>query len=96
MDKIALDVVLLPSDQIMDAAIGINRKLIKSFGRHIVLNKKKCVPHISLVMGTMDKKYINEVRDCLKNLSKSTPPLKLKASALYSKKKLLWKDSYRA
>ena len=50
MAKIAVDVVLLPSEEMMDKAIEINRELLKRFDNKIILNKENCLPHISLAI----------------------------------------------
>ena len=44
MAKIAIDVVLLLSDEMMDKAIEINKELLKDFEGDIILDKEKCLP----------------------------------------------------
>ena len=53
MPKIAIDVVLLPPEEIMDKAIEINRQLADD---PIKLNKENCLPHVSLCMGVVEEK----------------------------------------
>ena len=65
MVKIAVDAVLLPSDEMMDKAIEINQRLIEQNSDNIVLNKTNCLPHISLAMGAIDKSNIREIGDIL-------------------------------
>ena len=43
MAKIAIDVVLLLSDEMMDKAIEINKELLKDFEGDIILDKEKCL-----------------------------------------------------
>ncbi len=65
MSKKAIDVVLLPSDEMTDLAIKVNRGLVENFGSEIVLNKQNCLPHISLVMGCIKQDDIEAVREIL-------------------------------
>jgi hypothetical protein len=56
MAKIAVDVVLLPSQEMSDRAIEANRKLLKQRAGGITLDKESCLPHVSLAMGGMDER----------------------------------------
>jgi 2'-5' RNA ligase len=52
MSKKAIDIVLLPSEDMMDTAIAINQELLqRGEPKKIVLNKSDCLPHISILMG---------------------------------------------
>ena len=64
MNKIAIDVVLLPPDDVMDICIEVN----KTFGALSSLDKKKCLPHISLWMGVIEKNQLEEMRKRLQQL----------------------------
>jgi len=79
MTKIAVDVVLLPSDIMMDKAIEVNKKLLESFERKIILNKENCLPHISLAMGVVDKKDISAIDKILREAAEQFSPMNLKA-----------------
>lgn len=70
MAKIAVDVVLLPSKEMMEMAISANKELLKSNSNKIVLDMKNCLPHISLGMGCIDKSKINEIENILKIIAK--------------------------
>ncbi|MHC4211942.1 MAG: 2'-5' RNA ligase family protein [Planctomycetota bacterium] len=63
--KKAIDVVLLPSDEMTDLVIKANRNLVENFGSEIVLNKQNCLPHISLVMGCIKQDDIASVGEIL-------------------------------
>ena len=65
MKKLAIDVVLLPSEQMMNEAIFINQKILQAEDRKIILNKENCFPHISLLMGCIDSKHLHEVNSLL-------------------------------
>jgi 2'-5' RNA ligase len=80
--KIAVDVVLLPPDEIVDKAFEVNQALIKTFefDNKIVLNKEDCFPHLSLAMGCIKKDDIPEIDTVLKDISESFSPITLTIS----------------
>ncbi len=73
MSKIAVDVVLLPSDGMMDKAIQANAELVEKFGSKIVLNKENCLPHISLAMGCINEKDVEPIGRLLELVAKESP-----------------------
>lgn len=79
-DKIAVDVVLLPPDEITDKAIEVNQVLIKTFDDKIVLNKQNCFPHISLAMGCINKDDIPKIDTVLNDIANKFSPLALTIS----------------
>jgi 2'-5' RNA ligase len=66
MAKIAVDVVLLPSEDMTNKAIEANRELLKKHLDKIVLDKENCLPHISLVMGCIDESDITDIEKILR------------------------------
>jgi len=83
MSKIAIDVVLLPPKEIMDLCIKLN-KTITGF-RKIELDKEKCLPHISLCMGTLDEKDIPKVRKIIGAISRPGAILNLEIYEIRNK-----------
>ena len=79
-DKIAVDVVLLPPDEITDKAIEVNQALLKTSDNKIVLNKQNCLPHISLAMGCIKKEDIPKIDTVLKDIAEKFSPMKLTIS----------------
>jgi 2'-5' RNA ligase len=79
-DKIAVDVVLLPPDEIMEKAIEVNQALLNAFNNKIILNKQNCFPHISLAMGCIKKDDIPEIDTVLKGIAEKFSPLTLTIS----------------
>ncbi len=61
MVQIAVDIVLIPSDQVTNMAIEANRKLLEKNPDKIVLGRENCLPHISLAMGCIDQRKIPEI-----------------------------------
>jgi 2'-5' RNA ligase len=72
MGRKAVDVVLLPDEMMMDRAIAANSKLVEKFGEKIVLNKKSCLPHISLTMGCVDENDITAIEKVLKEIAEKS------------------------
>jgi len=70
MAKIAVDAVLLPSETMAGKAIKANRKLLKQASGRIVLDKKNCLPHISLAMGCIDGEDIVDIEKILEAIAK--------------------------
>ena len=73
MRRIAVDAVLLPSDDMTDKAIGANAELLEKFGTKIVLNKESCLPHISLAMGCIDERDIKPIERVLRQVAEESP-----------------------
>jgi len=73
MSKKAVDVVLLPTSEIMYKIIEINAQLVEKFGSRIVLNRESCLPHVSLAMGCIEEKDIPEIANVLTDIAKTNP-----------------------
>jgi len=70
MGRKAVDVVLLPTEAMMDKAIEVNAELVEKFGKKIALNKENCLPHISLAMGCVDERDIAAIGKILQTITK--------------------------
>ena len=82
MKKIAIDVVLLTPEEIVDKSIELNREIIKKDDR-VILNKESCFPHITLLMGCLKEDDISEVNELLKDIAKDFSPLTLTITNTY-------------
>ena len=71
MGKIAVDIVLLPGQEVMDKAIDANKELLKQYPDKIVLNKKDCLPHISLAMACIEKSRIGDIGKILYEIAEN-------------------------
>ena len=69
MAKIAVDAVLLPSDEMVDKAIEANKKLQERGSDKIVLGRQNCLPHISLAMGCIDQKELIDIEKLLQTIA---------------------------
>jgi 2'-5' RNA ligase len=74
MSKKAVDVVLLPEDKIADKAIEFNAQLVENFGPRLVLNKKNCLPHISLAMGCINDSNLPAISSTLNEIVQQILP----------------------
>ena len=72
MGQVAVDVVLLPDEAMTNRVIKINRQLISSNRPEIVLNRKDCLPHISLAMGCIDEADAAAIQKRLESLARKT------------------------
>ena len=81
MVRKAVDIVLLPTEAMMEKTIEANKELVMKFGRKIVLNKENCLPHISLAMGCVGERDISAVEKVLKPVAEksSLPELRVVA-----------------
>ena len=82
MSRIATDVVLLPDEATMDRAIEINKELIRRYRPEIVLNKRTCLPHISLAMGCVEQEEIEAIGSVLERVASEQPVADLRIVGL--------------
>jgi 2'-5' RNA ligase len=73
MAEIAVDVALLPTEEMADKVIAANKELLKQCADKIVLDKESCLPHISLAMGCIDEINIDEIDKILKTAAEESP-----------------------
>jgi len=74
MARIAVDVVLLPSEEMAGAAIEANRELLKQCPDRIVLDRQNCLPHVSLAMGCIDEGGVADIEKVLRRVAGEFPP----------------------
>ncbi|MHC4628534.1 MAG: hypothetical protein ACYTDV_16275, partial [Planctomycetota bacterium] len=73
MSRIAVDVVLLPSDEVTTRAIEANIELLKQSPDKIVLDRENCLPHVSLAMGCIDQCLIADAQRTLRAIAEECP-----------------------
>ncbi|UUX92327.1 2'-5' RNA ligase family protein [Methanoplanus endosymbiosus] len=65
-ENIAIDIVLLPPDEISERIIHYNQRLTENSGdRSIQLNPDDCLPHISLLMGGISYDDIEPLKEAI-------------------------------
>lgn len=77
MSKLAVDVVLLPPEEVMDKAIELNKQLPEALDAGWNLNKENCLPHITVAMGVIQEDAIPKVEKILNEIAKNFKPLSL-------------------
>jgi mannose-6-phosphate isomerase-like protein (cupin superfamily)/2'-5' RNA ligase len=80
--RIAVDVVLLPDDTMMDKAIEINGRIAAEGSDEILLNRTDRLPHISLAMGCIDPKTVAGIRETLEKFARENPVKRLTATGI--------------
>ncbi len=84
MAEMAVDVVLLPSEEMADKAIAANKELLKQCADKIVLDKENCLPHISLAMGCIDERDIADIEKILQATAKQSSLGQLSVIGIHS------------
>ena len=79
MSKIAIDVVLLPPEDIMNKAIEINKQLSND---PIRLNKGNCLPHVSLFMGVVEEENLPKIKEIINKIAAQFSKLSLTISRI--------------
>ncbi|MBN2269912.1 MAG: hypothetical protein JXN61_04815 [Sedimentisphaerales bacterium] len=80
MAKIAVDVVLLPSETMADKVIEANRRLPD---KRITLSKEGCLPHISLAMGCIEQDNVRQIEGILSEIAEQFAVGRLKIADIH-------------
>lgn len=79
MDKIAIDVIVLPPRNVQNRTVEISKNLFKETGNDaILLDKEKCIPHVTLVMMCVDEDDLPKIKKIVEGVALQTKPLNLK------------------
>jgi len=73
MNRIAVDIVLLPDEAMTGRAIEANADLVARCGSEIVLHAEMCLPHISLAMGCIEPRSVEAVEGALADVWRENP-----------------------
>lgn len=73
MNRIAVDVVLLPDKDMAERAIALNRSLVAAYDSDIVLDPVNCLPHVSLAMGCIQPDDIQAIASALEQTIRKDP-----------------------
>jgi len=68
MNNIAIGIVLLPNEEMIESVIQLNDKLNND---QLILSKECNLPHISLVMGVVKSKDIRNIKLTLQEIANS-------------------------
>ena len=75
--KKAIDIVLLPPDDIIDMVVEINNEAYSQGKATIKLGKNDRIPHLSLLMGVMDENDLEAISAKMTEIAKKFKPIKL-------------------
>jgi 2'-5' RNA ligase len=73
MNRIAIDVVLLPDEAVTALAVRANAELIRRGDRQIALDNETCLPHISLAMGCIEREAVEPVKERIEAIASECP-----------------------
>ncbi len=94
MTKIAINIVLLPSKEMVSKIIEINKELLKTNKNKIILGKTVNQPHISLCMGGVNKieipQIIKSINEISNNFTQFNFEGKLSVQATSADEKISW------
>ena len=77
MKKIAINVVILPPDPVMDLVLEWNHMLCKTRPTNITLGKLQYLPHISIVMGCIRTDQLDHANGMLQSIATQHRTLEL-------------------
>jgi len=78
MNRLAVDIVILPPPSIMNLAVKASEHLSLAHpASPITLSINRCYPHISLCMGVIPKKYLGHLVRVVDRVSSLADPLEL-------------------
>lgn len=72
----AIDIVLLPPDDVMSLVVELNGAGVKTNQATIPLDLKNRIPHLSLLMGVLDDEQYARVQESLHIIAKQYGPVK--------------------
>ena len=82
MNKLAIDIVLLPPKEIMDLVISINRAAFERGKGRFKMSESDFVPHISLTIACINEEDLNQVIEKVNSIFKLQKPLQLKLTGI--------------
>ena len=73
MDRVAVDIVLLPDRSTTELAVDLNRELVAQYSSPIVLEETMCRPHVSLAMGCLRLADVEVVSQRMETIANENP-----------------------
>lgn len=69
MKRFAIDIVLIPPDNVIDLAIDFNRTLLHDYPSDRILNRTNRLPHVSLLMGCLAADQLQRAKTILQSVA---------------------------
>ena len=82
MNRIAIDVVLLPDEAMTARAVEANADLVRRHGSEIVLHPQTCLPHVSLAMACVERSAVEPIRSELEAIKQTYPAGELRITGV--------------
>lgn len=82
VERIAANIALIPSKDMLDFAIELNRSFPETAPEDYVLDEKTCIPHVTLLMGVMARDQLPEISASLGGVAERFSLLDLRADSL--------------
>jgi len=82
-NMVNVGIILLPSEEVSQAAIQLSRDVAADFKTFYVLGKESCLPHISLYHAAFPERKVPQVKRELKTLSEKFTPFSVKLSNVF-------------
>jgi hypothetical protein len=82
MNRLAIDIIILPPEPILDKVIAWNQALCRQRPENIVQNKVDTLPHVSLAMGCLRADLLTQAREVLHTLAQRHSALHLEVPCL--------------
>lgn len=84
MDKMAINIVLVPNDKMLDMAYDLNEEITKTGDKWIEFDDKT-FPHITLAMGVIEEDDISKMIELLEQMGSKFQKIFMKVDALKSR-----------
>lgn len=86
MTRFAIDIVLIPPDNVIDLAIDFNRTLLNDHPSDRILNKTNRLPHVSLLMGCLAADQLQRAKAILQSIADRHDYLNLHVTSIHTVK----------
>jgi len=82
--KRAIDIVILPDEEVRDLAIDLNGELTNKGGYNYTLGMYDFLPHITLFMGVLDDARVDKAKEVLAEIAAAHLPIPIEISGTKS------------
>ncbi len=95
MNKTALNIAIIPSDEVIIQVIEMSKKIAEEIGSEFVLNQENLIPHITIYQALYPNKNIDKLRNIAKELSFGQELLEIQLDSIVISHQtfLFWKCS---
>ncbi|PCI25506.1 hypothetical protein COB57_02205 [Candidatus Peregrinibacteria bacterium] len=89
MKKIVIDIAVLPSQEMMEVIIELNKELLTSNDQLLILGEVVNVPHISLFFGCVDEDALPEIQKIIERESQNFSPIRLEVDQIKTRNSVI-------